>query len=117
MQSQTPSFGFFPPNLCSAFILYLFILFLFSVQTIARRLLESKQTIPHYYLSIDVKVAKVLALRSDLNAAGDVQCLCVCVNVCIFVCVCVCVCVNVCLCVYVCVCVCVLKMMLRIYKF
>lgn len=35
----------------------------------ARRLLESKQTIPHYYLSIDCRVDKLHALRAQLNAA------------------------------------------------
>ena len=29
-------------------------------KTIAKRLLQSKQTIPHYYLTIDVNVEKVL---------------------------------------------------------
>lgn len=36
-------------------------------QVIARRLLQSKQTIPHYYLSIDVKMDRILRLRKDLN--------------------------------------------------
>lgn len=36
-------------------------------QTIAKRLLQSKQTIPHYYLTIDLNVDKVLRLRRDLN--------------------------------------------------
>lgn len=35
----------------------------------AQRLLESKQTIPHYYLTIDCKVDKLLALRKQLNDA------------------------------------------------
>jgi len=34
----------------------------------AKRLLLSKQTIPHYYLSLDTQVDKLLKLRSDLNA-------------------------------------------------
>lgn len=29
-------------------------------QVIARRLLESKQTIPHYYLSVDIRVDDLL---------------------------------------------------------
>jgi pyruvate dehydrogenase E2 component (dihydrolipoamide acetyltransferase) len=37
---------------------------------IAARLLESKQTIPHYYLSADIRVDKLLALREELNAEG-----------------------------------------------
>ena len=35
----------------------------------AQRLLESKQTIPHYYLTIDCKVDKLIALRGQLNEA------------------------------------------------
>lgn len=34
---------------------------------IAKRLLESKQTIPHYYLSIDIKMDAVLAMREQFN--------------------------------------------------
>ncbi|KAH3802331.1 hypothetical protein DPMN_156006 [Dreissena polymorpha] len=37
-------------------------------KTIAKRLTESKQTIPHYYLTIDVKLDRTLALRKELNA-------------------------------------------------
>ena len=33
----------------------------------AKRLLESKQTIPHYYLTIDCRVDKLVQLRSQLN--------------------------------------------------
>jgi pyruvate dehydrogenase E2 component (dihydrolipoamide acetyltransferase) len=36
-------------------------------QTIARRLVQSKQTIPHFYLSIDVVMDKLLALRVQAN--------------------------------------------------
>ena len=36
-------------------------------KTIAKRLLQSKQTIPHYYLTIDVNVDKVLRLRKEFN--------------------------------------------------
>ncbi|CAL1288752.1 unnamed protein product [Larinioides sclopetarius] len=36
-------------------------------QVIARRLLQSKQTIPHYYLSVDVKMDRILRLRAQLN--------------------------------------------------
>ena len=35
---------------------------------IAKRLQQSKQTIPHYYLSVDVNMDAVSALRADLNA-------------------------------------------------
>jgi pyruvate dehydrogenase E2 component (dihydrolipoamide acetyltransferase) len=36
-------------------------------QTIARRLVQSKQTIPHFYVSIDVIMDRLLELRSQLN--------------------------------------------------
>lgn len=36
-------------------------------QTIAKRLLQSKQTIPHYYLSVDIKMDAVLKLRAEFN--------------------------------------------------
>ncbi|MGH0166533.1 UNVERIFIED_CONTAM: hypothetical protein FKN15_069007 [Acipenser sinensis] len=39
----------------------------FSHQVIAQRLMQSKQTIPHYYLSIDVNMDQVLDLRKELN--------------------------------------------------
>jgi len=37
-------------------------------QTIARRLLESKLTIPHFYLSVDVQMDALLTLRGQANA-------------------------------------------------
>ena len=37
-------------------------------KTIARRLVESKQSIPHYYLSVDIQMDKVMAVRADLNS-------------------------------------------------
>lgn len=37
-------------------------------KTIARRLTESKQTVPHFYLTIDVDAAPLSSLRSRLNA-------------------------------------------------
>lgn len=41
-------------------------------QTIARRLLESKTTIPHYYLTIEVLMGEAMKLREQLNAmAGN----------------------------------------------
>lgn len=42
-------------------------------KTIAKRLLESKQTIPHYYLTIDVNMDSVIQLRKELNEvlSGD----------------------------------------------
>ncbi|VDL91138.1 unnamed protein product [Schistocephalus solidus] len=35
--------------------------------TIAKRLTQSKQTIPHYYLTVDVEIDELLKLRSNLN--------------------------------------------------
>lgn len=40
-------------------------------KTIAKRLTESKQNIPHYYLSVDVVMDEVLALRQQLNADSN----------------------------------------------
>ncbi|PZO89264.1 MAG: pyruvate dehydrogenase complex dihydrolipoamide acetyltransferase [Sphingomonas sanxanigenens] len=37
-------------------------------KTIARRLTESKQQVPHYYLTIDVNLDPLLKLRGELNA-------------------------------------------------
>jgi pyruvate dehydrogenase E2 component (dihydrolipoamide acetyltransferase) len=37
-------------------------------KTIARRLTEAKQTIPHIYLTVDVRLDALLKLRSELNA-------------------------------------------------
>ncbi|XP_071372094.1 dihydrolipoyllysine-residue acetyltransferase component of pyruvate dehydrogenase complex, mitochondrial isoform X7 [Centroberyx affinis] len=37
-------------------------------KVIAQRLMQSKQTIPHYYLSVDVNMDQVLELRKELNA-------------------------------------------------
>jgi len=42
-------------------------------KTIARRLTEAKQTIPHIYLTVDINIDKLLALRSELNAALEPQ--------------------------------------------
>ncbi|NJC32556.1 pyruvate dehydrogenase E2 component (dihydrolipoamide acetyltransferase) [Sphingomonas jejuensis] len=36
-------------------------------KTIARRLTESKQTVPHIYLTVDVRLDALLKLRGDLN--------------------------------------------------
>ena len=38
-------------------------------KTIARRLTESKQTIPHIYLTVDIQLDKLLKLRADINDA------------------------------------------------
>ncbi|HEX6604154.1 MAG TPA: pyruvate dehydrogenase complex dihydrolipoamide acetyltransferase [Sphingomicrobium sp.] len=37
-------------------------------KTIARRLTEAKQTVPHYYLTVDIQLDALLKLRSELNA-------------------------------------------------
>ena len=38
-------------------------------KTIARRLTESKQTVPHIYLTVDIRLDALLELRGELNAA------------------------------------------------
>ncbi|WP_420547217.1 pyruvate dehydrogenase complex dihydrolipoamide acetyltransferase [Curvivirga sp.] len=40
-------------------------------KTIARRLTESKQNVPHFYLSVDCEIDKLLALRKELNDQAD----------------------------------------------
>ncbi|WP_455356435.1 dihydrolipoamide acetyltransferase family protein [Streptomyces sp. SYSU K217416] len=42
-------------------------------RAIARRLTESKQSAPHFYLKGSLRVGDLLALRQQLNAAGDVR--------------------------------------------
>jgi len=42
-------------------------------KTIARRLTEAKQTIPHYRVSIDVNIDKLLKLRGELNASLEAR--------------------------------------------
>ena len=37
-------------------------------KTIARRLTESKQQVPHIYLTVDIQLDKLLKLRSEMNA-------------------------------------------------
>ncbi|MBY5567484.1 pyruvate dehydrogenase complex dihydrolipoamide acetyltransferase [Rhizobium leguminosarum] len=39
-------------------------------KTIAKRLVESKQTIPHFYVSVDCELDGLLALRAQLNDAA-----------------------------------------------
>jgi len=39
-------------------------------RTIARRLGESKSTIPHFYLTADCRMERLLALRAEINAAA-----------------------------------------------
>ncbi len=40
-------------------------------RTIARRLAESKRTVPHFYLTVDCEIDKLLALRKELNDHAD----------------------------------------------
>ncbi len=42
-------------------------------KVIARRLTESKQTVPHYYLAIDCRLDALLKLRTELNGAQPVK--------------------------------------------
>lgn len=39
-------------------------------KTIARRLQESKQFVPHFYLTVDCQIDKLLKLREEVNAAS-----------------------------------------------
>lgn len=40
-------------------------------KTIAKRLTESKQTIPHFYLSVDIDIDQLLELREKLNQRAE----------------------------------------------
>ncbi|MCF6208353.1 MAG: 2-oxo acid dehydrogenase subunit E2, partial [Ghiorsea sp.] len=40
-------------------------------KAIARRLTESKQQVPHFYLSLDVEMDRLMDLRAQLNEAAD----------------------------------------------
>jgi pyruvate dehydrogenase E2 component (dihydrolipoamide acetyltransferase) len=42
-------------------------------KTIARRLTESKQQVPHIYLTVDVRLDKLLKLRGELNASLEAR--------------------------------------------
>ncbi len=39
-------------------------------KTIAARLLEAKQTVPHFYLTADVEIGRLITLREEVNAAA-----------------------------------------------
>lgn len=39
-------------------------------RTIARRLAESKSTIPHFYLTVECRMERLLALRTEINASA-----------------------------------------------
>ena len=40
-------------------------------KTIARRLSESKQTIPHFYLTVECEIDNLMAMRKELNGRSD----------------------------------------------
>ena len=42
-------------------------------KTIARRLVEAKTTIPHFYLTLDCEIDALLALRAQINAGAPVK--------------------------------------------
>ncbi|GIR71203.1 MAG: hypothetical protein CM15mP74_24540 [Halieaceae bacterium] len=42
-------------------------------KTIARRLTEAKQTIPHFYLTAEYELTVCLVHRAALNESGDVK--------------------------------------------
>jgi len=42
-------------------------------KTIARRLVEAKSTIPHFYLTLDCELDALLSLRTQINAAAPVK--------------------------------------------
>jgi pyruvate dehydrogenase E2 component (dihydrolipoamide acetyltransferase) len=39
-------------------------------RTIATRLIEAKQTIPHFYLTADIEIGRLMAMREEANAAA-----------------------------------------------
>jgi pyruvate dehydrogenase E2 component (dihydrolipoamide acetyltransferase) len=42
-------------------------------KTIAKRLVESKVTAPHFYLTVEADMKEAIAFRASLNASGDVK--------------------------------------------
>ena len=42
-------------------------------KTIAKRLMESKLTVPHFYLTVDVELDALMRLREQINAAAPVK--------------------------------------------
>lgn len=42
-------------------------------KTIAKRLVEAKTTIPHYYLTTDINLDALMKKRADINAGGDAK--------------------------------------------
>ena len=49
-------------------------------KTIARRLTESKQQVPHIYLTVDIQLDALLKLRGELNASLAARGVKLCVN-------------------------------------
>jgi pyruvate dehydrogenase E2 component (dihydrolipoamide acetyltransferase) len=41
-------------------------------RTIAKRLVEAKQTIPHFYFTADMEIGRLMAMREEANAAAQV---------------------------------------------
>jgi len=39
-------------------------------RTIAKRLIEAKQTVPHFYLTADIEIGRLIAMREEANAAA-----------------------------------------------
>jgi len=39
-------------------------------RTIAKRLIEAKQTIPHFYLTADIEIGRLITMREEANAAA-----------------------------------------------
>jgi pyruvate dehydrogenase E2 component (dihydrolipoamide acetyltransferase) len=69
-----PSPAEIPPGMADSQVLKLFEPGTFDIvphdnirKIIARRLIEAKQTIPHFYLTIDTEIDALLTLRSDIN--------------------------------------------------
>jgi pyruvate dehydrogenase E2 component (dihydrolipoamide acetyltransferase) len=42
-------------------------------RTIATRVVEAKQTIPHFYLTADIEIGRLIAMREEANAAAPVD--------------------------------------------
>jgi pyruvate dehydrogenase E2 component (dihydrolipoamide acetyltransferase) len=42
-------------------------------RTIAKRLIEAKQTIPHFYLTADIEIGRLVAMREEANDAAPVD--------------------------------------------
>ena len=42
-------------------------------KVVAARLTESKQTVPHFYLSLDCKIDALLEAREKINAAAPLK--------------------------------------------